>query len=302
MDLVTKLEAFRRVLEAGSFSAAARQLRRSVAAVSRQIDALEAELGAPLLVRSTRKLRPTEAGARFYEHTLRVLREIEDARASVRGERALRGELTVSASVAFGLLRVVPMLPAFRAAHPSVRLELRIEDRTVDLVGEGVDVAIRAGLDPPDGPDFVVTELAVLRRCVVASPSYLSRRPAPQRPEALADHEVISGLGGLSTRTWRFGSGSDLREVRVTPVLRLGTPLALRDAAIAGLGVALLPEFVAGPAIERGALVPLLLDHPLSTTHAFALRRVEHKRSPRAQAFVEHLVRSLPKRERPLSK
>ena len=154
MGLLDKMATYVRVIEAGSFSAAAKQLRVSSAAVSRQIATLEAELGAPLLARSTRRMAVTSAGRRYYERCLRILRDVDEAQAIGRGE-GLDGLLLVSAPVTFGLARVVPHVHSLLTKHPGLRVDLRLEDRLIDLVLEGVDVAIRVGGELPESTGLV---------------------------------------------------------------------------------------------------------------------------------------------------
>src|SRR5687767_11766775 len=144
MDLLAQMETFVRVVDGKSLSAAARAQRLSLPAVSRQLRALEAELGATLIVRSTRRLHVTDAGRQWYAHCVRILRELEDARAAVGGERGVRGTLLVSASFTFGSVVIVPLLARLAQRHPQLIVDLRLEDHLVDLVAEGVDVAVRA--------------------------------------------------------------------------------------------------------------------------------------------------------------
>src|SRR3954469_23512064 len=155
MDLFAQMMTFVRVVEGKSLSAAARAQRLSLPAISRQLAALESELGVKLVVRSTRHLHPTEAGQRWYEHCRRVLRDIETARHDVRGDARVRGRVVVSASLTFGAAVIVPRLPKLAEEHPELVIDLRLEDQLVDLVGEGVDLAVRAGSPPPDSSAFI---------------------------------------------------------------------------------------------------------------------------------------------------
>ena len=202
MDFLAKAETFVRVVEAGSLSAAGRSLGLSLAAISRQMAALESELDAKLLLRTTRSLHLTDEGRRFHEHATRLLRDAEAARASVRPEGAIAGTVVVSASVSLGILRIVPSLPKLFAAHPALDLTLRLEDRSADLVSEGVDIAVRAGLDLPDTTSLVGQSLASFARVLVASPAYLRRHGTPRSVAALAEHRAILGLD--SAGSWSF--------------------------------------------------------------------------------------------------
>src|SRR2546425_7666131 len=191
MDLFEKMATYVRVVEAGSFSAAAKQLRISPAAVSRQITTLEDELRVPLLRRTTRKMSITPAGRRYYERCLRILRDVDDAQ-TIGRTGATEGLLIVSAPVTFGLACVVPHLSSFMATNPGLRMDLRLEDRLIDLALEGVDVAVRVGSVLPDSTDVVALELMSFRRVLVAAPEYLKRHGEPRTPEALAKHSALT--------------------------------------------------------------------------------------------------------------
>ncbi len=292
MDFLGKAETFVRIVESGSFSAAGRTLgcpsRRSVARSS----ALEAELDAKLLLRTTRSLSLTDAGRRFHEHALRLLRQAEAARSSVRAEGAVAGLLVVSASVTLGVLRVVPALPRLFTAHPALELTLRLEDRTADLVSEGVDVALRAGLALPNTTSLVAHPLATFQRVLVASPAYLKRHGSPRTVAALGEHPAVLGLE--SSGTWQFSEAGVASTVSVRARLRAGTLLAVRTAAIAGLGVAILPDFVVAEALRARTLKKLLPAAELSPVSAQALYRVENRGAPRIEALLKHLRATVP--------
>src|SRR5437016_2327076 len=199
-----------RVVEAGSLSAAATQLRISPAAVSRQIATLERELRVPLLRRTTRRMSVTPAGRSYYERALRVLREVDDAQAIGR-TAATAGLLSASAPVTFGLACVVPQLSSFMTAHPGLRVDLRLEDRPIDLALEGVDLAVRVGGAPPDSTDVIAHELMSFRRVLVAAPSYLKSHGAPGTPEALAKHDALAGAVDSWTRATSRASAEAFR-------------------------------------------------------------------------------------------
>jgi DNA-binding transcriptional LysR family regulator len=293
MDFLGRARTFVRVVEVGSLSAAARSLGVSLAAVSRQIGSLESELGAELLARTTRSQRLTDAGRRFHEHAVRLVREADAAVTSVRGEGHVAGDLTVSASVSLGVLRVVPELPVFLGAHPELRLELRLEERAVDLVGEGVDIALRAGLTLPDATGLVALKIATFRRFVVAAPKYLRAHGTPRDVGSLTGRAAIVGT--------RSGSRWDLTDehgqahnVVVDAKLRVGTLIGIREAAVAGLGLALLPEFVVSEALEARTLRVVLPRAEVAPVAVHAIHRTEARGSPRVRAFVAHLRRTMP--------
>ena len=292
MDFLAKAETFVRIVEAGSFSAAGRSLGLSLAAISRQVGALESELNAKLLLRTTRSSSLTDEGRRFHEHAVRLLREAEAARASVRSDGALAGQLVVSASVSLGILRVVPHLPTWLAAHPALQLALRLEDRATDLVSEGVDVAVRAGLELPDTTSLVAHSLATFQRVLVASPAYLKRHGTPRSVASLGEHAAVLGLH--SDERWQFTEAGTPRSVSVRAQLRVGTLLAIRAAALAGMGIAVLPDFVVRDALAEHALKALLPACQLTPVSAQALYRVENRGTPRIEALLRHLRATVP--------
>src|SRR3954468_15866246 len=179
MDFLQQMRTFVAVIDAGSLSAAARNRRLSLAAVSRPLDALEADVGAKLALRTTRRLQITASGQRWYAHCTRILRELEDARADVAEGGAVRGAVVISAPITLGLALVVPRLHALARDNPRLEVDLRLEDHAVDLVGDGVDIAVRAGLAPPDSTSIVAHPMPSFTRVAVAAPSYLARRGTP---------------------------------------------------------------------------------------------------------------------------
>ena len=292
MDFLGRAATLVRIVEAGSFSAAARSLGLSLAAISRQVTSLEEEVEAKLLVRTTRSLRLTEEGRRFHEHAVRLVRDAEAARASVGRARAIGGNVLVSASVTLGVLRIVPSVPKLLAAHPALKLELRLEDRTADLVSEGVDIAVRAGLALPDTTNLVAQTLATFRRVLVASPAYLRKNGTPRSVVALAGHASIAS--SASSGTWTFIEEGESRSVTLVPKLRTSTLLALRAAALAGLGLTVLPDFVVAGDLADRSLRALLPSATLSPVTAHALYRVESRGAPRIDAIVNHLRATMP--------
>jgi DNA-binding transcriptional LysR family regulator len=288
VDLLDKMGTYVRVVEAGSFSAAAKQLRISSAAVSRQIAALEADLRAALLLRTTRRMSVTSAGQRYYERCIRILREVEDARTVGREDR-FDGHLTVSAPVTFGVARVVPHIHALMRAHPGLRIDLRLEDRLVDLVGEGIDVAIRVGSPPPESTGVIAHRLVAYSRVLVAAPGYLKRRGEPKTPEALAKHDAVAHASGTVSDAWTLRRGE--REVRALAnvTFRSNAPFAVRELVVQGAGVGLLPDWFVAPYVDRGVLRVLLADWTTDGVTVNALHRTEHRGALRVRAFIEHL-------------
>lgn len=292
MDLLAQMATFVRVVETGSLSAAARAQKLSLPAVSRQLRALEEDLGVSLVARTTRRLGVTDAGRRWYERCLRVLREVDDARGAVGGG-AVRGTLVVSASVTLGMRFVVPHVAPLLARHPQLSVELRLEDRVVDLAGDAVDVAIRAGVAPPDTASLVAQPILRFRRVVVASPAYLKKRGALKEPEQLTSHCCLVQLGGVAPlETWTLvrEHDGDERRVAVRGALRTSAPAAIRELVRSGVGVALLADWLVEDDLAAGRLrrvLPAWASRPIS---AWAIYRAELRGSPRVRAFVDAIA------------
>jgi DNA-binding transcriptional LysR family regulator len=288
MDLLDKMATYVRVVEAGSFSAAGKQLRISSGAVSRQIATLEEDLRRTLLRRSTRRMEITPVGRRYYESCLRVLREVEEAQATGRGT-SHEGPLQITAPVTFGLERVVPHVAGLMTKHPGLRLDLRLEDRLLDLALEGVDVAIRVGNPPAPTADVVAHPLASFRRLMVASPAYLRRRGEPKTPEALAKHDALTyPVVGLADM-WTLLDGAREASVRLNVVFRSNAPHAIRELAAAGAGIGLLPEWLVEEQTRSKTLRVVLPAWRGGPVNVYALHRTEHRGTRAVRALVEHL-------------
>lgn len=300
MDLLSRMSTFVRVVEAGSLSAAARGLRLSLPAVSRQLRSLEEEVGAPLVLRTTRKLAITDAGRLYYERCARILREVEEAQELFHAQREVGGKLSVTAPVTLGLLRISPHLPALLERHPTLRVELRLEDHVADLVEEGVDVAIRAGIAAPDSTSVIAHPLMSYRRVLVASPQYLKKRGEPREPSALARYELLPHMPAVgSSSPWRFTRDGREVTVEVSGALRTSSLLVIRDATLQGLGIAHLPEWVTETDITAGRLRPLLTDWASPLVTVVAIHRAELRGSPRLKVFLEHLRGTISSPARP---
>ncbi|HEY4183398.1 MAG TPA: LysR family transcriptional regulator [Kofleriaceae bacterium] len=290
MDLLAQMDTFVRVVEMGTLSGAARRTGQSLAAVSRQISALEADLGGALLIRTTRKLSITDAGHTFHERCLRVLAEVDGARQSVRGDRAMRGRLVVSAPVSLGLERADALF-GLTEAHRSLSIDLRLEDRVVDLVAEGVDVAIRVGIAPPDSTVYVAHTLRPVRRVVVAAPSWLAKHGRPRSPSALALHKALLHLPAAGeSDTWVLrGEDGDEARIPMQGAMRSNALVVLRDLAIAGHGVAMVPDFLVTEALTRGALEHVLPKWEGPNATAYAVHPAALRSSAKIRALVERL-------------
>ncbi|WP_341992035.1 LysR family transcriptional regulator [Azorhizobium sp. AG788] len=279
------MEVFVRVIETGSFSAAARDLRIGQPAVSKLIAALEDRLKVRLLVRSTRHLRPSEAGQIFYERARRTLAEADEAESAARGEGAgLQGRLRVCSSVIFARLHVVPRIGAFMEAHPNLRLDLVMDDRYIDLLEENIDVSLRAG--ELSDSSLTARRLATCERHVVASPAYLKRMGVPNTPTDLLAHSAIVYTQGLIAEEWRFRRGTTYTTVRVPTRLSFSAADGVREAVIAGLGLAISSRWMMEPELANGSVVPVLTDWTLPSADLWALYPSGRLPTAKARAFV----------------
>ncbi|MBJ7313476.1 LysR family transcriptional regulator [Rugamonas sp. CCM 8940] len=257
MDSIQSLRLFTRVVELGSFSAAAREENTGQPTISKVIAALERKLGVRLLERTTTSLTLTDEGARFYERSKRVIEEYADAVADVRGQtQRLAGTLLVNAPVGLGELRLNALLLEFLATYPEIEIELVLNDRVIDLIEEGVDVAIRLGDELP--PHVVARHIASSPRVLVATPEYIKRSQKVRRPEDLAQHEYIRYAGIASGSMMEFSNAAEKIVVATTGRYRVNSSLALRQCFLAGIGLGTAPAWLVQDLIDTGALVQLL--------------------------------------------
>lgn len=293
MDLVAHLSTFVCIADSGSISSAARRLGLSVPMASRHLRALEEELGAALVRRTTRRMDLTAAGAELLPQARRVLAEVEEARRVVRPGTQAGGLLTISAPVSFGLARLSPLVPKLLTKHPQLSLDLRFDDRAVDLLGDGIDLAVRVGLAPPDSPFVVSRKLASYVRVLCASPGFLRRHGPIAEVEALAS-TPCAVLGAGSTR-WQFTTPEGSRSVQVTGRVQSNNILALRDAALAGLGVAQMPRWLVSEELRAGSLVQVLPEAALPAVHVLGLIHRDARRASSLRVVLDFLATELPR-------
>ena len=247
------MAVFARVVETESFTRAAAELSLSKSAVSKQVSRLEDRLGVRLLNRTTRRLSLTEAGAAYFEGCQKTLAEADAAEQAVsRLAEAPRGVLRVNAPMSFGVLHIGPALPAFLSACPELTLDLALNDRWVDLVEEGYDIAIRIGV--LSDSSLVARRLAPSRLILCATPEYLASHGRPAAPEDLARHDCLTYSYRTAGRDWQFHGPEGLRRVRVSGRLGANNGDILLSAATSSLGVALLPSFIVGDHLRSGRL------------------------------------------------
>ncbi|WP_166222377.1 LysR family transcriptional regulator [Pseudomonas atagonensis] len=287
MDRLAAMETFVCVVETGSFSAAARRLEIGQPAVSKTIAQLEKRLAVSLLLRSTRGLTPTEAGLAFFERAKRALEEADEADNAARGAGGgLNGNLRISTAVTFGRMHVVPHLGPFLDLHPQLSVDLLLDDRNINLVEEGIDIALRLG--PLSDSGLTARKIAECRRVVLGTPAYFAKNGEPAHPADLFQHQaVIYNRGGGAT--WPFSQGSEECPVTVSGRLRVSAAEGLREAVLAGQGLALGSQWMFAPELASGAVKTVLNDWTLPRQELWAVFPTGRMASAKARAFVEYV-------------
>ena len=290
MDRFQALSAFTAVVDAGSFAGAAQRLDLSVSAISRHVAELESHLGARLLNRTTRRLSLTETGRAFHEHAVQLLAGLAEAEEEVRAHTAVpRGTLKLTSSNGFGARYLAPAIAEFQRHNAELRFDVELSDRVIDLVDEGLDLAIRIGTI--GGQTLVGRPIGVARMICCAAPSYLARHPAPKKPADLASHACLTYAYAAEGNLWRFRDAQQrVHEVKASGRLHANSGDMLAALAVAGTGVTLEPDFIVADDVRAGRLVPLLEDYaaPSITIHAaYPSRR---HLSAKVRTFIDFLV------------
>ena len=289
MDRLQSMALFVRVAELGSFSLAARQLGLSKSAASKQVSALEERLGVRLLNRTTRRLALTEVGAVYRDHCARVVADADEADlAASRHSLTLRGRLKVNAPMTFGFLHLSPLLPEFLAAHPAIQVELSLNDRIVDLLEEGFDLAVRIGRLADSS--LIARRLTTTGFVCAAAPAYLARAGRPETPGDLAGHNCLRYTYRPQPEGWSFSRDGAATTVRIAGNLEANNGDALRAAALAGLGIVYLPDFIAAADIAAGGLVRLLPDWETPSLPIHAVFPPQRHPSAKLRAFIDFLA------------
>jgi DNA-binding transcriptional LysR family regulator len=290
MDRLAALEIFVRVVDTGSFSAVARRQQIGQPAVSKAVVQLEEWLGVSLLMRSTRSVVPTEAGRIFYERAKRTIEEADEAVVAARGSASgLSGKLRVSTSVCFGRLHVIPNLSAFLAEHPDLDIELVLDDRNVDLVNEGIDVALRMGAMPDS--NMTARRIAEGRHIVVAAPAYLQRHGTPMSPGELISHQAVIYTRGGGGESWTFRKATAEVSVVLQGRLKVTAAEGMREAVSCEMGLAVSAEWNFSPELRSGKVVGILEDWALPPTNLSAVYPTGRLASTKARAFVSFVER-----------
>lgn len=290
MDTLTRMRAFIDVVEAEGFSAAARKIGRSKALLSKYVRELEDELGALLLNRTTRQFSLTEAGHTYYRRASEIVREVDNLADAVRESSGdVRGRIKLSAPRTFGDAPIGQSLIDFAKQHPEIVLEIHLDDRFVDLVEEGFDLAVR--ISRLENSSLIARKLAPFAVKVCGSPELIARHGMPVRPQDLARAPCIIDTNGRWLSNWPFrGEENDTVSVSVSGPIEVNSPMAARAAAVAGLGFCLLPDFIAAPEIASGRLLPVLDDRILSGGGIFAVYPHRRYLPAKVRVFVDFLV------------
>jgi DNA-binding transcriptional LysR family regulator len=278
------LETFVEVADAGGVSAAARRLGVSKSIVSRRLVRLEAELGVQLLARTTRGAALTEAGVTFREHAARVCAEIDLARETILPAGDLRGRLRIAAPLSFGPTHLAPVLAQLARRHRRLHVHTSYSDRFVDIVGEGFDCAIRVGY--LSDSNLIARRIGPIHGKLVASPAYVREHGAPETPDQLLAHQCLV----QGTETWRFVDGDKTIAVRPQGRFKADNGAALAAAAVAGLGIATLPDFLTEKELASGALVALMTGYPPAEAGIFIVRPPGHHPARKVRVLTELLI------------
>ena len=290
MNRLEDLEAFVAVVEAGSFTQAAERLGIAKSAISRRVSALEARLGVELLRRTTRRLNLTETGQSFYDRSARILADLDEAEsAAAQSHGELKGQLRVALPLSFSLRHMSAPIAEFAALHPGVSFDLDLNDRRIDLLEAGADLALRIG--QLGDSSLIARRLFDVRTAVVASPAYVEERGAPETPADLVDHDCLVYTNLPEPRRWVCRDADGQRvEVNVDVAMSASSGDFICEQAVRGRGIAMQPTFIAGEYLASGHLVPLLTSYDWPVTPAYAVYPPTRHLSYRVRAFIDFLA------------
>jgi DNA-binding transcriptional LysR family regulator len=290
MDRFLALTVFANVVEQGSFTRAADRLALSASAVSRHVADLEAHLDTRLLNRTTRRISLTESGQAFYERCVQLLADLEEAEEAVSSAAVVpRGTLKITCSITFGIRHIAPALAVFAARHPEMRFDVELSDRAVDIVDEGIDLAIRIG--DIGSRSLIGRKIGATQLICCAAPAYLARHPAPKTPADLGSHACMSYEYARERNTWRFFDGDgNAHDVRIAGPAHANSGHMLCALAVAGMGIGFEPDFIVAPEVRAGRLVPLLPDYTPPAIDIYAAYPSRRHLSAKVRAFVDFLV------------
>jgi DNA-binding transcriptional LysR family regulator len=281
------IQAFLKVVETGSFTRAAQQLNASTAAVSRRVSALESALSIRLLNRTTRQLHLTDAGQQYAADMQHVMMALEEAEQKVqRAGREVTGKLRLAAPLSFGIERIAPVLPGFLKQHPGLRIDLQLEDRRTDLLSEGIDLAIRIGT--LEDSTLIATRIGEISKAYCASPDYLLEHGEPRHPAELNKHKLLRYNLISAADEWGL-DGDSSQSTSVAWQLSANNGEALREAAIEGLGIAMLPTFIVMDALRDGRLKEIMCKYTQDLSGVFAVRPSRRFTPTKISLLIEYL-------------
>lgn len=292
MDRLTEMEAFATVVDQGGFTDAARKMGISKSAVSKHVSSLEARLGARLLNRTTRRVSPTEIGLAYYDRARRVLNDAGEADALVTSmQSAPSGVLRISVATDFGVNHLSPVLGAFLADFPEITVNMVLNNRYVELISEGFDMAVRIG--ELEDSSLRARKLAETQKRMIASPDYFKRHGRPTRIDDLNEHNLLHYSNQSAGSVWKITAPSgEQRQVRTTGGLTVNDGQSLLNAAIAGLGIAYLPSYLYADAMKEGLVEDAIPDLPVETQGIYAVYPPGRFTQPKVRAFIDFLVHS----------
>jgi len=290
LENLTDVAVFVQVVDSGSFTTAAERLKLSKSVVSKYVTRLENRLGARLLNRTTRRISLTEVGRAFYTRSQQGLQVLEEANAEVlRLQGAPRGVLRINTPMSFGILHIAPALADFLALYPELSVDMNLDDRKVDLIEEGFDLAVRIS-DLPDS-SLVARRLASCRHVVCAAPEYLQRHGIPQTPDDLHEHNTLTYQYHEFQNEWRFLSPEGKYiSAPVSGSIQMNNSLALREVLLQGIGISLIPTFIVGSDIRAGRLQPLLSHYQTLEFSIYIIYPQRRHLSPKVRAFIDFMV------------
>jgi len=290
---LSDIAAFVCVVQTGSFTAAAEQLNTSKSVISKYITRLEDRLGVKLLARTTRRLTLTEIGRTFYEGARQALDAIDNAEEAVsflQGEP--RGTIKINAPLSFGALHIAPALEEFIYSYPEMQVDLRFEDRQIDMIKDGFDLTVRI-TSQLEG-NLNARRIAPCHHALVAAPSYLAKHGTPKEPEDLSTHNVVTYQYQQSPWEWGFTAAkSKPRRIAVSGSVQMNNSLAIREAVLAGVGISRMPTFVVGDDIKAGRLIQLLPKYALLELSIYLVFPGRHHMAPKIRAFIDYMVKRM---------
>jgi len=289
MDKLSSLRAFVKAVESGSFAEAGRQLRLSRSAISKYIGELEQSLGVQLIVRTTRHASPTETGQRYFERAVAILADLDAADQAVsQSQAAPRGLLRVNAPMSFGTMRLGPVVADFMAHYPELQLQIVLSDDLLDPVQDGFDVTLR--IAELESSSLVARRIMPVERVICAAPAYLAKHGTPQSPEELRRHTSLTYGFLLTGNQWKLTGADGDHWIQPAWTLCVNNAEVLRDVAIRGQGIALIPRFIAADALASGALTAILSEYVAPPLALYAIYPPTRHLSVKVRLFIDFLV------------